>query len=41
VDDLGLQPGHPYRMRFMVHDGDQHGTRGDTGQACMHVVMPG
>ncbi len=41
VDNLGLQPGHAYRLQFMVHDGDQHGTGGDVGQACMHVVIPG
>jgi hypothetical protein len=41
VDDLGLQAGHSYRIQFMVHDGDQHNTGGDVGQACMHVVIPG
>jgi Flp pilus assembly protein TadG len=41
VSSLGLQPGHAYRMQFMVHDGDQHSTGGDVGEACMHVVIPG
>ena len=41
VNNLGLQPGHTYRLQMMVHDGDQHGTGGDVGQACMHVVIPG
>jgi Flp pilus assembly protein TadG len=41
VNSLGLQPGHAYRMQFMVHDGDQHSTGGDVGEACMHVVIPG
>jgi len=40
VNDLGLQPGHAYRMEFMVHDGDQHSTGGDSGEACMTVVVP-
>jgi len=40
VDSLGLQPGHAYRMEFMVHDGDQHQTGGDSGEACMTVVVP-
>jgi Flp pilus assembly protein TadG len=40
VDSLGLQVGHAYRMQFMVHDGDQHQTGGDTGEACMTVVLP-
>jgi hypothetical protein len=40
VDSLGLQPGHAYRMEFMVHDGDQLKVGGDTGEACMTVVMP-
>jgi hypothetical protein len=30
-----------YRMQFMVHDGDQHLTGGDVGEACMHVVIAG
>ena len=40
VNNLGLQPGHAYRMEFMVHDGDQLKVGGDTGEACMTVVMP-
>jgi hypothetical protein len=40
VDDLGLLPGHVYRMQFMVHDGDQNKTGGDVGQACMTVATP-
>jgi Flp pilus assembly protein TadG len=41
VSSLGLLPGHIYRIQFMVHDGDQHSTGGDVGEACMHVVIPG
>lgn len=40
VDLLGLQAGHTYRMQFMVHDGDQNKTGGDTGEACTIVVIP-
>jgi putative Flp pilus-assembly TadE/G-like protein len=40
VSDLGLQPGHAYRLQFMVHDGDQHQTGGDSGENCMTVVIP-
>jgi Flp pilus assembly protein TadG len=39
VNDLGVQPGHAYRMQFMVHDGDQNKTGGDSGQACMAVIV--
>jgi hypothetical protein len=38
VNDLPLQPGHVYRMQFMVHDGDQNKVGGDVGQACMIVA---
>ncbi len=34
VDQLGLLPGHTYRLYFMVHDGDQNKPGGDTGQGC-------
>jgi hypothetical protein len=40
VSSLGLQAGHAYRMVFMVHDGDQNNTGGDSGEACMTVVVP-
>jgi hypothetical protein len=40
VNDLGLQAGHAYRLQFMVHDGDQNKTGGDSGQNCMTVVVP-
>jgi hypothetical protein len=40
VDSLGLQSGHAYRVQVMVHDGDQHYTGGDAGEACMTVVVP-
>ena len=40
VSDLGLQPGHAYRLQFMVHDGDQNKAGGDSGQGCLTVVMP-
>jgi pretoxin HINT domain-containing protein len=41
LSTLGLTPGHTYRMQFMVHDGDQNKSGGDTGEACVDVVMPG
>ncbi|MBV8065016.1 MAG: pilus assembly protein [Actinobacteria bacterium] len=41
VNSLGLKPGHLYRMEFMVHDGDQNKTGGDSGEACNTVLMPG
>jgi RNA polymerase sigma factor (sigma-70 family) len=40
VASLGLQPGHAYRMEFLVHDGDQNNGGGDSGEACMTVVDP-
>jgi hypothetical protein len=41
VSALGLQSGHAYRLQFMVHDGDQNKTGGDSGENCMNVVIPG
>ena len=38
---LGLTPGHRYRAYFMVHDGDQNKTGGDSGQACVFFSVPG
>ena len=40
VNDLGLLPGHVYRMQFMVHDGDQNKTGGDVGENCLTVSIP-
>jgi len=40
VDQLGLVPGHTYRMYFMVHDGDQNKIGGDVGHACTTVHIP-
>ena len=37
TDQLGLLPGHIYRLYFMVHDGDQNKDGGDTGQACVNL----
>jgi hypothetical protein len=37
---LGLMSGHTYRIEFMVHDGDQTNTGGDSGEACVNVTMP-
>jgi hypothetical protein len=37
VSQLGLKPGHTYRMYFMVHDGDQNKTGGDAGHGCTTV----
>src|SRR6185295_7151028 len=39
VADLGLQAGHTYRLYFMVHDGDQNGTGGDVGHACINIAV--
>ncbi len=41
VNDLGLIPGHTYRLQFMVHDGDQNKTGGDCGEACTTIHIPG
>jgi hypothetical protein len=41
VSGLGLQAGHAYRLEFMVHDGDQNKSGGDSGEGCMNVVIPG
>ena len=41
IADLGLQPGHTYRLYFMDHDGDQNHTGGDSGQGCAFITMPG
>src|SRR6266498_3053962 len=38
---VGLQSGHAYRLQFMVHDGDQNKTGGDSGEACVNVRVPG
>ena len=37
---LGLTPGHKYRLEFMVHDGDQNKSGGDSGEGCMEVTAP-
>ena len=37
VNELGLIPGHTYRLYFMVHDGDQNKVGGDAGHACLNV----
>ena len=39
VDDLGLTFGRMYRFYFMVHDGDQNNSGGDTGHACLNVCF--
>jgi hypothetical protein len=41
IADLGLQPGHSYRLYFIVHDGDQNKVGGDCGQGCAFITMPG
>ncbi len=41
ISQLGLQPGHSYRLYFMVHDGDQNQSGGDSGQGCAFITMPG
>jgi len=42
VSQLGLIPGHTYRLYFMVHDGDQNKVGGDVGHGCttIHVSEP-
>src|SRR5262249_54410841 len=40
IDQLGLLPGHAYRLQVMVHDGDQNKTGGDVGESCVNVVVP-
>jgi hypothetical protein len=40
IGQLGLQPGHTYRLYFMVHDGDQNKAGGDSGQGCAYITMP-
>jgi hypothetical protein len=35
-----LQPGRAYRLQYMVHDGDQNKTGGDTGQNCVNIAIP-
>src|SRR5206468_9834678 len=41
VDDLvaagKMILGHAYRLQFMVHDGDQTGTGGDSGENCVNL----
>ena len=41
ISSLHLTPGHRYRVYFMVHDGDQNKTGGDSGQGCGYFTMPG
>jgi hypothetical protein len=38
---LNLIPGHHYRFYFIIHDGDQNHTGGDSGQACVFFTAPG
>ena len=38
--NMPLQPGHMYRLYFMVHDGDQNKTGGDSGQGCSYITIP-
>jgi hypothetical protein len=40
ISQLGLISGHTYRLYWMVHDGDQNGTGGDSGQACATITVP-
>lgn len=35
IDNLGLRPGHAYRIQIMIHDGDQNQSGGDTGEGCI------
>jgi len=40
VVQLGLIPGHTYRLQFMVHDGDQNKSGGDVGESCANGHIP-
>jgi len=40
ISALGMQPGHVYRVQFMVHDGDQNKVGGDVGQSCTTIIIP-
>lgn len=37
---MALQGGHTYRLYFMIHDGDQNKSGGDSGQGCTYVTIP-
>jgi hypothetical protein len=39
IASLPVQPGHIYRMQFMVHDGDQNKSGGDVGEGCAKVTF--
>ncbi|TMB09264.1 MAG: hypothetical protein E6J71_28445 [Deltaproteobacteria bacterium] len=36
-----FQPAHSYRLEFMIHDGDQNKTGGDSGENCVNLRIPG
>jgi VCBS repeat-containing protein len=36
---LNLIPGRRYRFQFMVHDGDQNKSGGDSGEGCMQALV--
>jgi len=38
--NMPLVGGHRYRLYFMIHDGDQNHTGGDSGQGCSYVTIP-
>jgi hypothetical protein len=38
VDSLGLRPGRVYRLQFMIHDGDQNQSGGDSGEGCAIAI---
>jgi len=39
-DGNALNPGHTYRVQFMVHDGDQNKGGGDVGEGCKNFDIP-
>lgn len=39
IKDKKLEPGHIYRLQFMVHDGDQNKTGGDVGESCTTLYI--
>jgi len=38
LDSLGLVAGRNYRLQFMIHDGDQNKSGGDSGEACVNYT---
>lgn len=41
VDQLGLVPGHTYRLQLIVHDGDEGRSGGQASEACSQITVGG